>query len=233
MFFGLEKKKKKTDPCHLSQSDHTRCTWSSHSEELVLGSWSDIESHCGVSTRQTLEPLRSAWSPLGSSAPVYGSCIVSSPTRSSWVGLSATAQSFSSMSLSLWEQNPTSAMTSWGRTTTPAFSSSCGQPLPPACSTLRLESVSEEVDETRVMPWGFMSWNHAMMLPSRLAFAANADGSWLPHVFESIVSLEEEKRPVDELLPPGATGMGREAPPYARRRLSWCCTEALTLVAAE
>lgn len=53
-----------------------------------------------------------------------------------------------------------------------------------------------------------------MMLPSRFAFAAKAEdeeGSWLPHVVESIVSLEEEKRPVDELLPPGATGIGTEA----------------------
>lgn len=56
-----------------------------------------------------------------------------------------------------------------------------------------------------------------MILPSRLAFAANAedeDGSWLPHVVESVVSVEE-KRPVEELLQPGATGMGTEAP-YAR-----------------
>ena len=59
-----------------------------------------------------------------------------------------------------------------------------------------------------------MSWNQAMMLPSRLALAANAEeeeGSWLPHVVESIVSLEEEKRPVEELLPPGATGIGTDA----------------------
>lgn len=67
-----------------------------------------------------------------------------------------------------------------------------------------------------------------MILPSRLAFAASAedeDGSWLPHVVESIVSLEEEKRPVDDLLPPGATSIGSEA--------LWCCTEVVTLVTAE
>lgn len=72
-----------------------------------------------------------------------------------------------------------------------------------------------------------------MMLPSRLAFAAKVeeeDGSWLPQVVESIVSLEEEKMPVEELLPPGATGIGTEEP-YARWRLSPCCAEAGTAVA--
>lgn len=74
-----------------------------------------------------------------------------------------------------------------------------------------------------------------MMLPSRLAFAAMADDddwSWLPQVVESIVSLEEEKMPVDELLPPGATGMGTEAL-WVQCLPSWCCTEVVTLVVAE
>lgn len=162
--------------------------------------------------------------------------MVSSPTRSNWVGLSATVHSFSSISLSLWEQNPTSAITSWGflfsgKTTTPTLSSSSPSPL---WSEPGTESLSQEVGGTRVIPWGFMSWNQAMILPSRLAFAANAedeDGSWLPHVVESVVSVEE-KRPVEELLQPGATGMGTEAP-YARWWLSPCCTGIATPVAAE
>lgn len=54
-------------PSSLCLSDHTKCTCSSHSEELVLGSWSDIESHLGVSTWQTFNAPRSARSPLGSS----------------------------------------------------------------------------------------------------------------------------------------------------------------------
>lgn len=57
------------------------------------------------------------------------------------------------------------------------------------------------------------------MFPSRLAFDVKADdddGSLLPHVVESV---EEEKRPVEELLPNRVAGF------CARRRMSQCCME--------
>jgi len=151
--------------------------------------------------------------------------MVSSPTRSNRVGLSATVLSFPSMAL--WEQKPTSAISSRGfllsgRTTTLLFSSSSRHSTLPVRGGSLLESVSEEVEGTKVIPWGFMSWNQAMILPRRLAFDAIAedeDGSWLPHVVESVVSVEEENRPVEELR--------------GRRWLSQSWTEMETPVAAE
>lgn len=152
---------------------HTRCTWPSHSEELLLGC-SGSESHFTVSLWWL------GWEAARASL-IWGTREVadgtSTLTRSSWVGLTG---SLSCVLLNSQSSCSPSAVHCWK-----GFSN--------ICSELSWEpnSGSDEVtDGTRLMFWGFMSWNQAMMLPRRLALSAESTcpggsgkepsvGSWL------------------------------------------------------